>query len=372
MPDPDPTFTRHFADLADPRVERTRKHRLDDILVLTLCAVLCGADSFEEVERFGQAKEGWLKRFLSLPHGIPSHDTINRVFAALDRRAFAACFGQWMAALCETTGLTPIAVDGKAVRAAPGDTFSGCLHLVSAWAVENGVILGQEAVADGSHEIAAIPALLRVLDLTGALVTIDAAGCQTAIARQIREQGGDYLLAVKGNQPALQRAVQAAFERAGAADFAGCSMHESVEDAHGRHEERYVTVIRNPDGLPADWTDVGAVVMVGRERSAKGVRTTSAHYYLTSLRGSAKTLAGYVRGHWGVENGLHWCLDVSFGEDANRTRDPNAGANLGVVRRVAVSLLKQDPGKGSIKAKRLGAALDEKYLERVLRGFKAN
>jgi predicted transposase YbfD/YdcC len=170
----------------------------------------------------------------------------------------------------------------------------------------------------------------------------------------------------------LQRAVHAAFERAGEAEFSGCPMAATVEDAHGRHEERYVTVIRHPEGLPAEWVDVGAVVMVGRERAVAGRNASTAHYYVTSLRCSAKELAGYVRGHWGVENGLHWCLDVSFGEDANRTRDPNAGANLGVIRRVAASLLKQDRGKGSIKAKRLNAALDEQYLFQALQGFKAN
>jgi predicted transposase YbfD/YdcC len=362
-------FTSYFADLPDPRVNRTKKHRLDDILGITLCAVICGADSFEEIERFGDARHDWLKRFLALPHGIPSHDTFNRVLAALDRKQFAACFGRWMAELCVATGLRPIAVDGKAVRSAPGDTFSGCLHLVSAWATENGLILGQEAVADGSHEIAAIPELLKVLDLSGALVTIDAAGCQKEIARQIREQKGDYLLAVKGNQPALQRAVHAAFDRAGGNGFRGCDMASAVEDGHGRHEERYVTVIADPEGLPDEWADVGAVVMVGREREAAGKNTSAVHYYITSLRGTAEQLAGYVRGHWGVENGLHWCLDVSFREDANRTRDRNAGANLGVVRRVAASLLKQDKGRGSIKGKRFGAALDQTYLERVLRGF---
>jgi predicted transposase YbfD/YdcC len=366
------SFTRFFADLPDPRVDRTKKHRLDDILAITLCAVIAGADSFEEIERFGEAREGWLRGFLALPNGIPSHDTFNRVLAALDRDKFAACFGKWMADLCERTGLVPIAVDGKAVRSAPGDTFSGCLHLVSAWATENGVALGQVAVAGGSHEIAAVPELLKVLDINRALVTLDAAGCQKATLDQIREQGGDYLVAVKGNQPALREAVHAVFDRAAAAEFAGCGMAASVEDGHGRHEERYVTVVRDPDGLPAGWADVGAVVMVGREREVKGANTSTAHFYLTSLRATAAELAGYIRGHWGIENGLHWCLDVAFREDANRTRDTNAGANLGVVRRVAASLLKQDPGKGSIKAKRLSAALDPKYLKRVLQGFKAD
>jgi len=373
MSKPTLAFADYFADLPDPRVDRTKKHRLDDILVIALCAVVCGADGFEEIERFGRAREGWLRRFLALPNGIPSHDTFNRVLAALDRRQFAACFGRWMADLCAATGLRPIAVDGKACRSAPADTFSGCLHLVSAWATANGLILGQEAVAAGSHEIAAIPELLRVLDLRGALVTIDAAGCQRDIAQQIRAQGGDYLLAVKGNQPALQAAVHAALDRACDEELAGCPTAAAVGDGHGRHEERYVTVIRDPEGLPGGWPDVRAVVVVGRERQVSGGRnTSSAHYYITSLRCGAEELAGYVRGHWGVENGLHWCLDVTFGEDSNRTRDANAGANLGVLRRVAASLLKQDAGRGGIKAKRFHAALDEKYLEQVLQGFKDN
>jgi predicted transposase YbfD/YdcC len=366
------SFARYFAELPDPRVNRTRKHALSDILGVTLCAVICGADSFEEIERFGESRLDWLKKFFPLENGVPSHDTFNRVLAALDRKKFAECFGRWMADLATTTGLKAIAIDGKACRSAPADTFSGCLHLVSAWATENGLALGQVAVAEGSHEIAAVPELLRVLDLKGALVTLDAAGCQKQTLSQIREQGGDYLVAVKGNQPALQRAVHAAFERACGAEFAGCDSSASAEDGHGRHEERYVTVIADPEGLPAQWRDVAAVVVVGREREVGGKNTSTHHFFITSLRAKAEKLADYVRGHWGVENGLHWCLDVSFKEDANRTRDTNAGANLGMVRRVAASLLKQDTGKGSIKAKRLNAAWDQKYLERVLQGFKAN
>jgi predicted transposase YbfD/YdcC len=341
---------------------------LTDILVITLAATIAGAESFEAVAAFGRAKRDWLARFLSLANGIPPADTFGRVFARLDPQAFGSCVAEWMAAVCEVTGLLHIAIDGKAVRSAPKNTFSGCLHLVSAWAAENRLILGQQAVADGSHEIAAIPELLRVLDLKGALVTIDAAGCQKEIAKQIRGQGGDYLLAVKGNQPTLQDAVHAVFDLACEADFKGVEHdgHEAVEDGHGRHEERYVTVIYDPEGLPSEWPDVSAVVLVGREREVGGKRTDTAHYYITSLRGTAAEIGRLIRRHWAVENDLHWTLDVTFREDANRTRSDHAGANLGLVRRIAVSLLKQDAGEGSIPTKRLRAALDESYLERVL------
>jgi len=374
MSKPTIAFADHFADLPDPRVDRTRKHLLGDILVIAVCAVIAGADTFGEIETFGRAKHAWLKRFLALPNGVPSHDTFNRVFAALDRKAFAARFARWMAGLVEAAGLRPIAIDGKAVRSAPRDTFSGCLHLVSAWAVENRLILGQEAVADGSHEIAAIPALLEVLDLKGALVTIDAAGCQVEIARRIRERKGHYLLAVKGNQPGLYEAVRAVFDRACAADFAGVRHDRAAtaEDGHGRREARYVTAIYDPGGLPPDWPDVAAVVLVARDRGVGGRNTSTDQFYISSYRGRASALGRHVRGHWGIENGLHWVLDVAFREDDNRTRDRNAGANLGMVRRIAASLLKQAPGKGSIKGRRLHAALDDDYLLQALQGFQAN
>jgi predicted transposase YbfD/YdcC len=367
-------FADAFADLPDPRIDRTKKHALSDILVIAVCAVVAGADSFEEIERFGRAKRDWLKRFLDLPHGIPSHDTFNRVFAALDRQAFAAGFSRWAAGLCAAAGLRPVAIDGKAVRAAAGDTFSGCLHLVTAWAGENRLVLGQEAVADGSNEIAAIPGLLAVLELKGALVTIDAAGCQVEIAEAIRAKKGHYLLAVKGNQPALLAAAEAAVDAACAAEFVGVrwDYHEAAEGGHGRHEVRRVTVVYDPPGLPADWPDVAAVVAVDREREAGGPNVGTRQYYITSHRGRAKALGRYARGHWGIENGLHWVLDVAFREDANRTRDTNAGANLGLVRRLAASLLKQAPDKGSTRAKRLNAALDADYLLKVLQGFQQN
>jgi predicted transposase YbfD/YdcC len=371
MAEPELSLARAFADLPDPRVERTKKHALPDILAIALCAVVCGADSWEDIEEFGRAKEGLFRRCLALPNGIPSHDTFYRVFTALDPVRFGECFARWMAGVCAATGLRPIAIDGKAVRGTPGATASGCLHLVSAWATENHLVLGQRAVAEGSNEITAIPELLRALDLEGALVTIDAVGCQTAIAAQIREQDGDYLLAVKGNQPGLHDALLALFERALDGDFAGYR-HDAwatEEDGHGRHEGRYVTVLYDPPGLPDGWPDVAAVVMVTRERQGGGQHTCEAGYYLTSLGGTAAELGKLVRGHWGIENGLHWVLDVAFREDACRTRAGHAGANLGLLRRIAASLLKRAPGKRSIRGKRLRAGWDDEFLLQVLQGL---
>lgn len=372
MPRQDVSFTTHFADLPDPRLDRTKKHSLIDILAITLCATVAGADSFEQVARFAARRVEWLKSFLALPNGIPSHDTFGRVLSLVDPARFAACCASWMEAVCQAAGLRHVAVDGKSCRSAPQDTATGTLHLVSAWAVDNGVILGQQAVEDGSHEIAAIPDLLRVLDLQGALVTIDAAGCQKEIARQIVEQGGDYLLAVKGNQPSLRKAVEAAFDALAEAEFEGIrhSCHASREKGHGRSEGRYVTVLPDPEGIPEEWPGVKAAVLVHRERRVgEGKLAFMEHYYITSLKAGAKQLGRLVRGHWGIENGLHWTLDTAFGEDGNRTREGHAGANLGLIRRVALSLLKQDPGKGSINTKRYDAALDTGYLTRVLAGF---
>jgi predicted transposase YbfD/YdcC len=366
-------LTTVFADLPDPRIETANKrHTLTDILVLATCAVIGGADGWEEIAEYGRSKGDFFRRFLGLPNGVPSHDTFERVFAKLDPDAFADRFGRWMAGLCESAGLVHIAVDGKSARHSAKDTFTGCLHLVSAWAVENRLILGQRSVPENGHEITTVPDLLAALDLAGAVVTLDAAGCQKATVRQIREQGGDYIVCVKGNQKGLHAAVADAFERAGDGAFAGCDMAASVEDGHGRHEERYVTVLPDPEGLPSGWAGVGAVVMVGREREVKGKNATAAHFYLTSLRCGAEQLAGYIRNHWGIENGLHWVLDVSFREDDSRTHSGHAAANLGMLRRVAVSLLKRAGTKGSIKTRRMKAGWDDDYLLQVLQGITAN
>ncbi len=372
-PSSDLSLARHFASLPDPRIDRTKKHLLGDILIIALCATIAGADSWIEVEHFGHVKLAWLQTFLALPNGIPSHDTFRRVFARIDPKAFNRCVSAWMAGLCEATGLRHVAIDGKAARSAKQDTFCGCLFLVNAWAVENRLILGQAAVAEGTNEIGTVPELLQVLDLKGALVTLDAAGCQKAFAETIRQQEGDYLLCVKGNQEGLETAVQEVFDRAGEADYVGVEHdgHEEVtlKKKHGRHEERYTTVIYDPVGLPPEWPDVAAVVLVGREREIKGKRTETSHYFLTSHRGTAAELGGLIRRHWGIENELHWSLDVTFGEDRNKTAKGHAGTNLSLIRKVALSLLRQDPGKGSLNWKRIHAALDEDYMLQALRGF---
>jgi predicted transposase YbfD/YdcC len=367
-------LTAVFDDLPDPRRETENKlHRLTDILVITTCAVIGGAETWEAIAEYGRTKQAFFRRFLPLDNGIPSADTFGRVFAKLAPGSFTQAFGRWMAGACEATGLVPVAIDGKAARAAKRNTATGCLTVVTAWAAENRLVLGQVAVPDGSNEIGVIPELLRALDLSGAIVTIDAAGCQVANAEIVRSQGGHYLLAVKDNQPTLRAAVERVFEAACEADFAGVAVSggEESDDAHGRHEERYTTVIGLPAGIPAEWPDVAAVVQVNREREVGRERVTTTHYYMTSYAGTAAELGRWVRGHWGIENGLHWVLDVVFREDRSRIREGNAGANLAMVRRVAVSLLRRAPGKGSGVTKRLKAGWDDDYMLQVLQGITA-
>jgi predicted transposase YbfD/YdcC len=366
-------LTAVFADLPDPRRDTGNKlHALTDILAVATCAVIGGAETWDAIALFGRCKESFFRRFLPLANGIPSPDTFERVFAKLDPAAFAAAFGRWLAGAVEAAGLVPIAIDGKSVRGAKKATDTGCLHLVSAWATEARLTLGQVSVPDGSNEIAAVPELLAALDLKGAIVTLDAAGCQKAIARQVRDQGGDYLLAVKGNQPALHAAAEAVFVAACAADFAGVAHtgHASDEAGHGRAEERYVTVIADPAGVPAGWPDVAAVVQVNRERTAGGKTTSTTHYYVTSHRGTAAELAGLIRGHWGIES-MHWVLDVVYREDDSRVRAGHAGVNLAMIRQVAVSLTRRAPGKGSGVTKRLKAGWDDEFLLQVLQGIPA-
>ena len=366
-------LTAVFADVPDPRRETKNKlHALTDVLALATCAVIAGADTWDDIAEYGATKEAFFRRFLGLPHGIPSPDTFERVFAKLDPGAFTTAFGRWLTAALETTGRVPLAIDGKSVRGSKKATSTGCLHLVSAWATEARLTLGQVSVPDGSNEIGVIPELLAALELKGAVVTLDAAGCQKAIARQIRDQGGDYVLAVKGNPPALHEAVERVFAAACEADFEGVAHdgHASDEVGHGRAEERYAMMVSDPAGLPPEWPDVAAVVQVIRERTVGDRTTTATHYYVTSHRGTAAELAGLIRGHWGIES-MHWVLDVVYGEDDNRTRSGHAGANLAMIRKVAVSLTRRAPGKQSGVTKRLKAGWDDDYMLQVLQGIPA-
>jgi predicted transposase YbfD/YdcC len=371
MSQPDLSIIRHFADLEDPRIDRTKKHQLSDILVIALSATLAGADSFDDLERFGHAKKDWLAQFLELPNGIPSHDTFNRVFAALNPKAFQRCFIAWMNAICDRCGLRRLQIDGKTLKGSRGRHGGlGGLHLVSVWAQENGLTLGQEAVEDHSNEIPAIPKLLRTLDLAGAIVTIDAMGCQKEIAQEVREQKGDYVLALKENQETLYQDVVACFDKAAEESFTQVRFdsYRSEETGHGRREERTYTVIYDPEGLRTkeQWQDLKAVVMVDRRRWVQGECSEEWHYFISSADISAREMAESIRGHWGIENGLHWVLDVVFREDQSRARRGNAPENLAMLRRVAVSLLKQDKSKGSLKGKRKQAGWDNDFLLHLL------
>jgi predicted transposase YbfD/YdcC len=369
------SLVTYFASLEDPRLERTRKHNLLDIIAITICAVICGADSWVAVEHYGLAKHEWLSRFLKLPNGIPSHDTFGRVFAALVPEQFQACFAGWVAELAACLGLKQIAIDGKTQRGSH-DRGKGkaALHLVSAWAVENHLILGQEAVDQKSNEITAIPKLLELLDLEGALVTIDAMGCQKEIAEQIIQQGGDYILAVKENQPTLYAGIERLDAAALASEYAGISSCGVHEHSHGRDEFRACWVLTDLEELRerTQWPGLRSVIVVVRDRTVGKQNSCERHYYISSRRLSAKKFLGAVRGHWGIENSLHWVLDVVFAEDHSRVRKDHGPENFGMVRRMAISMLKAEQNKASIQVKRLKAGWDDSFLEKVLADFPGN
>jgi predicted transposase YbfD/YdcC len=362
----------HFADLQDPRMERTRLHHLMDIVVIAICAVICGADGWEDIAKYGRGKKAWLQTFLELPNGIPSHDTFRRVFCLLDPAAFQECFQRWIDALSAGLGLKRIAIDGKTMRRS-FDRAAGkaALHLVSAWATEQHLVLGQVAVESKSNEITAIPKLLELLDVSGAMVSIDAMGCQKEIAAKIREAGGDYVLSVKDNQPHLLEDIQACFAQGLDTDFAGMehSYHEEKYRGHGRAERHCVYTIVNPSGIrdQAFWKDLKAITLVCSERQELGKeKTEEVRYYIGSRAAKAKTYANCVRSHWGIENGLHWVLDVCFDEDQCRMRTDHSAENMALLRRLALCLLKKHGRAGSIRGKRLQSGWNDDFLLEVL------
>lgn len=374
---PAPSILAHFASLDDPRAGPAIRHELRDIVAIALCAVICGADTWVEVEQFGHDKREWLGTFLALPHGIPSHDTFGRVFAALDPAQFERAFASWVQAVARLTGGEVVAVDGKVLRRSH-DRANGkdALALVSAWAATNRLTLGQVAVADGSNEIAAIPELLRLLALQGCIVTIDAIGCQTAIARQVVAQEADYVLALKTNQGTLHEAVAVLFAEGQATGFAGFAhtTHRTVEKGHGRLEIRRAWAVSEPEVIayldPAGaWPGLRSVAMIEAERRIGPAVSRETRYYISSLPGAAESLGAAVRGHWGIENRLHWVLDVAFREDESRVRQGAADHNLALLRRLALTLLRRETtAKVGTKAKRLKAGWSTAYLLKVLAG----
>jgi predicted transposase YbfD/YdcC len=365
------SLKKHFATLRDPRLRRRRRHELLDIITIAICAVIGNADTWPDIVTFAKSHRTWLKRFLPLTNGIPSHDTFERVFDLLDPQAFARCFLNWTDSLFAHLGLKQIAIDGKTLRGSRKDGL-GALHLVSAWASKNHLSLGQVAVNEKSNEITAIPKLLELLDLKGALVTIDAMGCQKDIARKIVAGGGDYLLTVKSNQETLLNDLQDAFEKALETDFAGLDhdTYETNEYAHGRLERRLYTVIQDPGNLSqaASWTNLRVIGMCCSERNINGNVSSEVRFFIGSKRAKARFYGKALRNHWGIENGLHWHLDVSFNEDHNRTQKRHAAENLSSLRRLALMLLKKNASKESIARKRYRASMDEIFLEQVLQG----
>jgi predicted transposase YbfD/YdcC len=369
------SLAHHFATLDDPRIERSRRHELIDIIGIALCAVISGAESWPAIERYGHAKRDWLARHFRLTGGIPSHDTFRRVFCVLDPEAFQRSFADRIAALAEGGVGTrrAIPIDGKTARRS-GRRGAGVapLHLVSAWAGASHVTLGQVAVADKSNEITAIPRLLEVLDLKGALVTIDAMGCQKEIAAQVVDGGGDYLLAVKENHPHLYEDIDARFTEALETDYEGLEssvFRAEVESDRGRQTERECHVIVDPQGLrdAGLWKGLKAICMVLTVRVVEGIESVECRYYIGSFAGTAQEYLGAIRGHWGIENSLNWVLDVVFREDESRHHAGNSGENLASLRRLAISLLKQEESsRDSLKTRRLRCGWDNDYLAKVL------
>ena len=375
--EPTAALSDHFASLADPRIDRTKRHQLLDILIIAICAILCGADDWVEVELFGNAKLIWLKTFLELPNGIPSHDTFGRVFARLNAEQFQQCFLEWMQAVSQVTRGQVIAIDGKVLRGSCNRLLGKAgIAMVSAWATANHLVLGQVKVDDKSNEITAIPKLLQVLEIAGCIVTIDAIGCQTEITQAIVEQDADYVLVVKKNQGHLYEDIHALFAGAQEVNFQDVphDYHKTTDKAHGRLEIRQCWTISDGSLVSylrhrAGWRNLHTIVKVVAERRMPGETTSETRYFISSLDGDARRMLTALRSHWGIENGLHWVLDISFDEDHQRVRKDNGPANFAVLRHIALNLLKQEKSvKAGIKAKRLKAGWDEPYLLKVLFG----
>lgn len=372
-----PTLEEHFGDLPDPRIDRTKLHKLLDILAIAICAVIAGADNWEDIEEFGKARLDWFRTFLELPNGIPSHDTFTRVFARLDPEPFQACFLGWMNAVAEVIGGQVIAMDGKVLRRSHDKGIGkAAIDMVSAWASANRLVLGQVKVDEKSNEITAIPQLLAVLEVSGCIVTIDAMGCQTEIAEKIIEREAEYVLSLKENQGHLYEDVQHLFADLEDSQYTAYPFDyvKTVNKDHGRIEIRECWTISDPQVLRylrgfANWKNLTTVSRIRAQRWIGEEKSSEDRYHIASITG-AKRLLGAVRSHWGIVNGLHWTLDLAFDEDRCRVRKDHGPENFALLRHIALNLLKQEKTcKRGIKGKRLLAAWNQDYLLKVLTGF---
>jgi predicted transposase YbfD/YdcC len=371
------SIVKHFGKVKDPRINRTKLHELLDIIIIAICGVICGADNWVDIELFGKAKIDWLKTFLKLPNGIPSHDTFGRVFAALNPQEFESSFMEWVQAISQLTQGQVIAIDGKQLR---GSRDSGvgknAIYMVSAWATENQLVLGQRKVDEKSNEITAIPKLLKLLEIKGCIVTVDAIGTQTKIAQTIIEQEGDYILVVKENQGHLYEDIHDLFEDNQRFNYAGIphSYAKWVNKDHGRIEIRQCWTISDPEYLAnirdlKRWQGLQTLVMILSERRIGDEVEVQDRYFISSLESNAEKILRAKRSYWGIENRLHWVLDIAFNEDHSRVRKDNAPHNFAILRHMALNLLKNEKtAKGGIKAKRLQCGWNMDYLLKVLAG----
>jgi predicted transposase YbfD/YdcC len=362
-----PSIIHHFSSIQDPRVNRQKKHQLQDIFFISICAIICGADNWVAVEEFGLAKEAWFTEVLGLKHGIPSHDTFGEVYAAIDTEQFSVCFSRWVADLANLTEGEIIAIDGKCLRRSLDKASKkAAIYMVSAWAQHNNLVLGQVKVDDKSNEITAIPKLLSRLDIAGAVVTIDAMGCQKKIAQQIKQQGGDYVFSLKGNQGNLHDDVDTFFT----SSFAPAVASVSYDGEHGRIETRSIRATADIAWLQErhDWKGLQSIIAVTAKREISNKVTEETRYFISSLDANdPKRLECVVRAHWSIENNLHWVLDIAFDEDSNRSRKGHSAANLAVIRHIALNLIKTEKtSKVGVKIKRLKAGWDNDYLLRIL------
>ncbi|MCF2151865.1 ISAs1 family transposase [Desmonostoc muscorum LEGE 12446] len=367
------TIADHFAVMSDPRIDRTKRHKLIDILTIAICAVICGADSWVAIELYGCTKYEWLKTFLELPNGIPSHDTFARVFALINPQEFQSCFVNWVKSVHKITDGEVVAIDGKTLCGSSNqNSDQSAIQMVSAWATTNKLVLGQVKVDENSNEITAIPKLLKILDLAGCIVTIDAIGCQKEIVKLITQQSADYVITLKKNQNNLYESVESLFRIAISKGFEGIehSTYKTEDKGHGREEVRHYLMLSeiqkqlDPESV---WSNFNSIGMVESVRKVDGKTEVETRYFITSLQGNAEKFGNSVRSHWGIENSLHWILDVALREDDCKIRKDNAPQNFAIIRQIAVNLLgKEKRVKRGIKNKQFLAAMDNDYLLRVL------